>query len=273
MFPKGVDGEYIDSAEGYLTAQMDFNREHFAYSRTPLVYSKVSKRPGIAKPLMMYEYVRETADRCHAMGRYLMGNGMPVRWPWLVTYSDYGGQEVDWRDRKTGKWKPSLDKDLLYRRAMNGAKPYCFLMNTDFDKFPYEFVEKYMQRSLAYGFFASFFSPNAALGHYFSRPELYNRDRPLFKKYVPLCKMISEAGWRPVNTLLASDNPEVFVEQFGDRYVTVFNTSTSEQMVKLTSLKGGRSAKELVAGGVWKFEGGCAAARIPPETVRLLVFD
>lgn len=273
VFPKGVDGEYIDSAEGYLTAQMNFNREHFAYSRTPLVYSRIAKRPGIAKPLMMYEYVRETADRCHAMGRYLMGNGMPVRWPWLVAYSDYGGQEIDWRDRKTGKWKPSLDKDMLYRRAMNGAKPYCFLMNTDFDKFPYEFVEKYMQRSLAYGFFASFFSPNAALGHYFSRPELYNRDRPLFKKYVPLCKIISEAGWRPVNTLLASDNPEVFVEQFGDRHVTVFNTSDKEQMVKLTSLKGGGRAKELVAGGEWRFDGGSAAARIPPETVRLLAFE
>lgn len=273
VFPKGVDGEYIDSVEGYLTAHMNFNRELFAYSKTPLVYGRVSKRPGISKPLMMYEYVRETADRCHGMGRLLMGNGMPVRWPWLVMYSDYGGQEINWLDRKTGKWSPSKDKDLLYRRAMNGAKPYCFLMNTNFDKFSYEMVEKYMQRTLAYGIFASFFSPNAALGHYFSRPELYNRDRPLFKKYVPLCKMISEAGWRPVNTLLSSDNPNVFVEQFGDRYVTVFNTDTKEQPVKLRTLGGGRVAKELVAGGEWKFTDGTAAARMPPETVRLLVFD
>ena len=35
-------------------------------------------------------------------------------------------------------------------------------------------------------------------GHYFTRPELYNRDRPLFKKYVPLCKRVAEAGWEPI---------------------------------------------------------------------------
>ena len=273
VFPKGVDGEYIDSVEGYLTAQMDFCREHFAYSKTPLAFGKSSKRPGIAKPLMMYEYVRETADRCHAIGRLLMGNGMPVRWPWLVMYSDYGGQEINWIDKKTGKWKPAPDSEILYRRAMNGGKPYCYLMNADFDRLTPEMVEKYMQRTLAYGIFAGFFSPNASQGHYFSRPELYNRDRPLFRKYVPLCRMISEAGWRPVNTLLSSDNPNVHVEQFGDRFVTVFNGSTEQQTVRLTSPGGAKAAKELVAGGKWTFANGTASATIPPETVRLLEFD
>ena len=273
VFPKGVDGEYIDSVEGYLTAQMDFCREHFAYSKTPLVFAKTSKKPGIAKPLMMYEYVRETADRCHAIGRLLMGNGMPVRWPWLVMYSDYGGQEINWIDRKTGEWKPAPDSEMLYRRAMNGGKPYCYLMNADFDRLTPEMIEKYMQRTLAYGMFAGFFSPNASQGHYFSRPELYNRDRPLFKKYVPLCKMISQAGWRPVNTLLSSDNPNVYVEQFGDRFVTVFNGSTKEQTVRLATLGDAKAAKELVCGGKWTFANGTASVTIPPETVRLLEFD
>ena len=47
------------------------------------------------------------------------------------------------------------------------------------------------------GCFPGFFSHNASQGHYFTRPELYDRDRPLFKKYVPLCKLVAEAGWRP----------------------------------------------------------------------------
>ena len=271
-FPQGVDGEYIDSAEGYLTAQLDFDRAHFAYSRTPLCYGNVSKRPGLAKPLMFYEYVRETSDRCHAIGRCLMANGMPVRWPWLVTYSDYSGQEVAWIDRKTGQWKPARDEDLLYRRALNGGKPYCFLMNVDFDKFSHEMVEKYMQKCLAYGIFPSFFSPDASGGHYFSRPELYNRDRPLFKKYVPLCRCVSEAGWRPVNTLVASEKDGVFVEQFGDRYLTVFNASTQPQEARLRTLVGAKRAKELVAGGEWRFKDGVAVTVLPPETVRLLDF-
>ena len=38
-----------------------------------------------------------------------------------------------------------------------------------------------MKRSLAYGMFPGYFSADASTGHYFKRPELYNRDRPLFK--------------------------------------------------------------------------------------------
>ena len=272
-FPDGVDGEYIDSAEGYLTANMDFDRGHFACSKTPLAYARASKRPGLAKPLMMYEYVRETSDRCHAMGRLLMGNAIPVRWPWLVMYSDYSGQEINWINRKTGAWKPADESVLLYRRAMSGAKPYCFLMNADFDRFSPEMVEKYMQRTLAYGIFPGFFSPNASRGHYFSRPELYNRDRPLFKKYIPLCRMISEAGWRPLNWLLSSDNPNIAVEQFGDRFVTVFNGSGSSQTVRLKAAAGKPRAHEHVTGQKWRFTDRDLSVVLPPETVRLLEFQ
>ena len=95
------------------------------------------------------------------------------------------GTETDWNPG--GRWQPMSDADLLYRRAMCKGKPFCFLMNTAFEQFPHELVEKYMKRCLAYGMFPGFFSHNAAEGHYFTRPELYNRDRALFKKYVPLC--------------------------------------------------------------------------------------
>ena len=270
--PAGVDGEYIDSAEPYMTPPLDYTRAHFAASVTPLAYDPQTKRPGVAKCLSVYEYVRTTADRCHALGRYLMGNGIPYNWPWLVPFSDFGGQEDNWMDRKTGAWKPKSDKELLYRRAMSGGKPYCFLMNTDFDRFTPEMVEKYMQRALAYGLFPCFFSPNASGGHYFTRPELYNRDRPLFKKYVPLCRKISEAGWRPVNALAASETDGVYVEQFGERYLTVFNSGTEKKTVRLRVLNAAREARELVEGGCWRFADGVADVDIPGETVRILEF-
>ena len=100
--------------------------------------------------------------------------------------------------------------------ALCKGKPYCFLMNTDFEEFPPEMVEKYMKRSLAYGMFPGFFSHNAAEGHYFTRPELYERDRPLFQKYVPLCKRVAEAGWEPITAARSSD-ARVYVERFGQR--------------------------------------------------------
>ena len=271
--PAGVDGEYIDSAEPYMTPAMDFNRAHFAAARTPLVFSTAEHKVGVAKCLSVYEYVSTTVNRVHSMNRFLMGNGIPNRWPWLVPFSDYGGCETRWIERGEGEWKPMSDPELLYRRAMSGGKPYCFLMNVNFDKFPDDLVDKYMQRALAYGLFASFFSPNASGGHYFSRPELYNRHRPLFKKYVPVCKKISEAGWRPVNTLARSETPEVFVEQFGDCYLTVFNPSTRQATVRITLLDKTRSAaEELLSGETWSFGDGAYAAIIPPETVRVLKF-
>ena len=75
-----------------------------------------------------------------------------------------------------------------------------------------------MKRCLAYGMFPGFFSHNASEGHYFTRPELYDRDRPLFKQYVPLCKRVAEAGWEPI-TRARSDDEHVYVERFGSRYL------------------------------------------------------
>src|SRR5664280_1225834 len=105
-----------------------------------------------------------------------------------------------------------------------------------------------MKRSLAYGMFPGFFSQNASEGHYFSQPKLYNRDRDLFKKYVPLCKLVAEAGWRPV-TGAKSDDPKVYVERFGDKYLTVFNDSDRKKDVVVTiTTKPPTKAKELLNG-------------------------
>ena len=159
-----------------------------------------------------------------------MANSTPSSLCWLVPHFDVLGTEMDWNHG--GKWNPMSDADLLYRRALCGPKPYCFLMNTVFDKFSHELVQRYMKRSLAYGMFPGFFSADASTGHYFSRPELYNRDRPLFKKYVPLCKMVAEAGWNPI-TAATSNDPSVYVERFG-KYLTIFNDSKEQKTVTIT---------------------------------------
>ena len=116
-------------------------------------------------------------------------------------------------------------------------------MNTRFEDFSHELVDKYMKRSLAYGMFPGFFSHNASEGHYFTRPELYNRDRPLFKKYVPLCKRVAEAGWEPITGARPATN-SVYVERFGERLLTVFNDSGQSRTVtvqcELPNVQGGQ---------------------------------
>lgn len=271
-FPVGQDGEYIDSAEGYLTPTLDFNRAVFAASDTPLVFSSdEDHRPALFKGLSMYEYVRRTAARVWPRGRFVMANGVPGRWPWLPAYVDVGGTETQWIDEE-GRWRPESHRSLLYKRALSMGKPYCYLQNVDFEKFAYADMENFMRHCVAYGLFPGCFSHNASEGHYFTRPEVYNRDRPLFKKYVPLCKMLSEAGWRPVNTLVASTDSRVFVEQFGARYVTVFNSARATVKVRLMAKVGAR-ASEHVAGGEVSFADGVATLELAPDAVRVLDFN
>ena len=262
-----LDGEYIDSSEGYVTDELNFRRDHFSACDTPLVFSPDDHRPAIFRGLIAFEYIRAIAADVHAMDKLMMANSTPIRLPWLAPLLEVMGTETDWH---RGSWAPMSDADMLYRRAMCKGKPYCFLMNSRFEDFSHELVEKYMKRSLAYGMFPGFFSHNASQGHYFTRPKLYDRDRPLFEKYVPLCKLVAEAGWEPL-TAARSDHESVYVERFGTRYLTVFNDSPQRQTVSIT-LKGKvpASSGELVTGREISWKGHATTLTLNSEDVAVI---
>ena len=236
----GVDGEYIDSSECYVTLSLNFRREHLACAKTPLTFSLKEKKPALYRGLTSFEYVHELEQKVHASNRLMMANSTPGSLSWLAPILDVMGTETDWN--RNG-WHPMDVRELQYRRMLCGGKPYCFLMNTDFTKFSYECSEKFMQRSLAFGMFPGYFSANASTDHYFKNPELYERDRPLFKKYVPLCKLVAEAGWEP-ETGVSMSSGDLLVERFGDPatdggvyYLTVFNPTQEPIEVEFTSFR------------------------------------
>ena len=266
-----LDGEYIDSSEGYVTDELDFRRDHFAAADTPLTFDPQTYRPAIFRGLITFEYVRAIAADVHGMGRLMMANSTPSRLCWLMPLLDVAGTETNWH--RQGCWKPMSESDLLYRRALCKGKPYCFLMNTAFEEFSPALVEKYMKRSLAYGMFPGFFSHNASQGQYFTRPELYNRDRPLFKKYVPLCKRVAEAGWQPVPRATSND-PQVSIERFGDRLLTVFNPTAESREVTIT-LEGPspNAVRELLSGRLQSWRDAKVILRLDPEDVAVLELE
>ena len=227
-----LDGEYIDSSEGYVTEELDFRRDHFATAESPLTFSTTDHKVAIFRGLIAFEYIRAIAKDVHAMDKLMMANSTPIRLCWLAPLLDVMGSETNWNPG--GTWRPMSDGDLLFRRVLCKGKPYCFLMNTDFERFSHELVERYMKRCLAYGMFPGFFSHNASEGHYFTRPQLYERDRDLFRKYVPLCKAVAEAGWEPI-TGARSNRKTVYIERFGRQYLTVFNDGSQQQEVTLTT--------------------------------------
>jgi hypothetical protein len=144
------------------------------------------------------------------------------------------GHEIDWAP--DGTYTPETDDVMNYRRAICNQRPYLLLMHTNYEALPPECMELWMKRSAAYGFFPSPSENRGGAGEYWENPRLYNRDRPLFKKYIPVIKALSAAGWEPV-TCARSSNPQVYVERFGEPggplYFTVFNDSHQPQTAVL----------------------------------------
>jgi hypothetical protein len=166
------------------------------------------------------------------------------------------GTETDWLS--DGQYRPASDAQMSLWRTMSGRKPYLLLMNTDYNLFTPDLVERYFQRSLFYGMWPGMFSHNAADYPYWQNPKWYNRDRPLFKKYLPLVRRAAEAGWQPV-TCAACDNGLVWIERFGPDakgtvYLTLFNDTAARQSGRLRvetgrlGLPGETAGRELVAG-------------------------
>lgn len=277
------DGEYLDSLEAYVTATENFRREHFRCVSVPLTFATDSKRPVIHKAHAQYEFTKWIAEDVHGMGKLMFANSVPERFAFLCPWLDVMGCEMDWLDSE-GRWRPPSDERMNLRRTMCYRKPYLILMNTRFERFTPDLVEKYFQRSLFYGIWPSMFSHNASDDPYWQTPEWYNRDRHLFKRYIPLVRLAAEAGWEPV-THAVTDNGRVYVERFGPSgdgrvYLTLLNDSAEAQDAALTidaaelGIESAESVADLVSGEALKVsveDGGLrVAVEMAPEQVRLI---
>ena len=234
--PGELDGIYIDSSEMAATVP-NFRREHWRYSTIPLTFT----RDGNVCQLEIFnsvEFARGLAEPLHERGLLLFANSTPSRFPWLAAWLDVMGTETNWGPG--GQYTPNPPATMNYRRALCSQRPYLLLLNTVYDDFRPEWVELYFKRSVAWGIFPSFFSHNAADDPYWQRPALYDRDRPLFQRYIPVCAALSRAGWEPL-TYAQSDDPAIYVERFGgspaaggELLLTVFNDSHEQRAATIT---------------------------------------
>lgn len=277
------DGEYLDSVEGYVTATENFRHDHFRHARVPLTFSTVAKKPVIHKAFSVWEFATYLGGEVRGMGKLLFGNAVPDRFAFLAPAFDIMGTESNWL--RGDEWNPPADGWFNFRRAMCYQKPYLLLMNTDYDRLAPELVEKYFQRCLFYGFFPSMFSHNAAENPYWKTPRWYERDRHLFKRYIPLIKQVSEAGWEPVTGVRSAD-PEVLVERFGPNeagevFITLFNPSDGPRETELqlfpewvgpvAGIRNLLDGKPLEARG--EGAGGELGLQIEAEQVQVLVIE
>jgi hypothetical protein len=281
-----IDGTYLDSYE-MGAMELNFRREHFPSADIPLVFQRESYQPCQLFIFHTYEFEREIAKRMHSQNNLLFANAVLWNFPFPAHLLDVLGTEVNWL--ATGEYRPDDDAIMNYRRALCYRKPYCLLMNTNYEKFNHQLVEKYFKRCLFYAIFPGFFDEEAASKDpYWTSPKKwYERDRDLFKKYLPLIISLAKAGWEPI-TYAFSDNKKVYVERYGrvsegNLHFTVFNDSDKKESFRLTidlaslGVKGNIKVKELISGkdvpftlrdGELEIEGD-----LEPEDVWLLKID
>ena len=74
-----LDGDYLDSLEGYAVAEVDFEREHLRRARVPLTFSTATRRPALLTGLAIFEFVRWMCENMRRMDRLLFANAVPER--------------------------------------------------------------------------------------------------------------------------------------------------------------------------------------------------
>ncbi len=224
-----VDGIYFDSMEWNWHHDLNYREGHFSSTDYPLTFSRSEGRPAIWNFTSEFEFMKKIADEMHIQGKLAMGNGHG--WNPFAAYNlDLFGAELSWYSTDDHNME-ALD----FKRAISYQKPIVFLLNEGlndkaFTDPPFNGYEVYFEKMLAYGFFPSFFSVDASSDPYWQDHVKIENGRPFFKKYIPVIKKISEAGWEPV-TYASVNSKAIRIERFGKEgnlYFTVRNNGSSD---------------------------------------------
>ena len=270
-----VDGIYLDSMDAIV--QPDHAAAAFRAADYPGTYTRAECVPVMAPNVPQYEFTAALGALLRARGKYLMANFPLVDAPFINRWIDIPGEETDWWSG--GRYNPNSRARLDYRRAMSGQKPFGFLQSTDFSTFEGEPLRRYFETCVAYGFQPSFFSHNAADNPYWQDAKLMERDRPLFRTYVPLARRVADAGWQPVREAQLTDAAGLRLEQFGRAsgglwHVTLQNQTETRRLTELV-MPGGvdRVAwlDPLTGAGGWADAGARVPLTVEPQG--LLVLD
>lgn len=277
----GLDGVYLDSLE-MAAEELNYRRDHFGASRVPLVFDAQGR---VCQMTMFntWEFARDTALSMHRQGKLLFANGALWKYSFPAAQLDVLGTEVNWL--REGRYEPDSDAVMNQRRALSFQKPYCLLLNTDYAQFGTVMVEKFFQRCLFYGIWPGFFDQEAASKdpYWTSARKWYERDRPAFKKYIPLLREITAAGWQPI-TGARSDNPRLWLERFGpgagDRdYLTVLNDTDVSQTgmitleAKVFKASPGGKFRSLLHSSQLEGSGPSWSITLGPQQAELLVWE
>jgi hypothetical protein len=168
------------------------------------------------------------SNRLHEQGKLVMGNLGTEAYRLYAHLIDVLGCESE-RDRAITAIES--DAGCSLRRTFAYRKPAVTLLQKGNYSKPVpavtrEEMEQYIKHQMFYGFYpgVSTIGGEEKPGYanwkrYFGSAEQFDRDRDLFKKYIPIIRRINEAGWEPITYARVAgeeDGSVIFIERFGD---------------------------------------------------------
>eukprot|EP01043_Picozoa_sp_COSAG02_P005155 COSAG02_NODE_138_length_34440_cov_16.694368_18_plen_1060_part_00 len=228
-------GIYTDGMVAFSSefTHLNYRESALVAAAHPPVYDS-SGRVAVLSTQDLLAFMGVLANTVHSRGQHLMGNGQYCQGApnfMFPAVFDVAGTESDWQSGGTpGRdhgFSPPPAVDLLFARAMSGAKPYLHLLDTDLASWTKEYTFQYFQICLVYGIWPSIEEDNTSEAPgYFSNPKLYERDRSIFKQFIPVLKQINYAGWQPLTFAAASDLEATTPKSGSDFSIERFGSAT-----------------------------------------------
>jgi len=225
-----LDGMYIDQV--ILVGVENYRRDHFAFADRPLPYSRRTLRPVLPIWMSSAEFYQAWFDDQRAQGRLLQANIPPKGHLFFARFFDVIGSEVSLRTESA--------QHTYVRRALGYRKPITFLMEWHWEKtgavITAEQMDTYINRCLFWAVFPGISEAGPKGGYnYWQHPELYERDRATFRKYLPAIQALATAGWQPI-THARCDAEGLWVERYGPSGGKVYFSLRSEGKARAGTL-------------------------------------
>ncbi len=235
-----IDGIAQDNYHVGDTA-LSRRREHFAHETIPLTFERRTGQPVIAKYFTTYQFTEEYKRR-HPE-KLVIANTCSAQYPFTYQLLDIHGYE----------W--NIESLAPFARALAYRKPVCSLPVQ-----PPHKEERWIKWHLRYAFFP---------GGYANSETYLNREA--MRKYVPVIRDLSLAGWEPITRARCAD-ADIAVERFGPDRFTLFKGAAAEKraVVRLEQplLQAQPTrARDLLTGAEYPITDGAFTVTLPANDV------
>jgi len=259
-----ADGIYVVSVSPTFATHEDCAPGHFAASDLPLTFSPATADPVVLSGMAHAEFLTWLRAYLHERGKLLMFNLHPHATRLFGHLADVTGCELTDFQR---------DEQAMQQRIYARHRPVSNLMQwrsavlVRAPAMTPEEMREHFEGQLLYGFWPGISTAGggtepgyANMQRYFRTPELMERDRALFRRYLPIFDALNAAGWEPVPYTRAEPAPirlERYGGPVGEAFLAVRNPSDEAVSVTLRldgewwgmAGDGGLEFERLVEGG------------------------